>query len=266
MQSNKRQRQPGELDNKLNNQMWHLFRSCRAFDAGQEIEAERIALTLRVLLHHNPSHRSHALLAQLNLLNTMQFVDSGVRRNLLNQAITAHIIGDHKFIAGGSPADTGLVTPVIVNGIGKFIAPLRRNRFVETDFRANCIVPYREFKDWWETSFIETLSGREFSRKDIVMTMANQDGGGHVDPEIDAEFSDFCQDSHGLALGTNYDDMEPIEANIVHATIRQIAFEVMATLDDAKGTTWVETTGNIREKAQWFPQPAYMIAYRPSEQ
>lgn len=265
MQSNRRPRKAEELENIFNKQMELLFRACRSFDAGSEVEAANIAIRLRVLLHNNPKRNSHAVLAQLHLLDEMQFVDSGVRRDLLDQAITAHIIGENSFIAGGSPSDTGLVIPGVVNGRGKFIAPLKRNRFHADDFRSQSIVQSRDFDDWWTTAFIETLNGRLFSRKDIVMTMANQDGGGHVDPNIDVDFDDLCQDSHGLEYWDGNHEDGRFESNIVHASIRQIAFEVMATIDDEKGTNWVERTGNLRERAGWYPDIAYMVAYRQPE-
>lgn len=262
MSTTKRPRKPGELENRFNNQMDYLFRSCRAFDAGHENEAARIAATLRILLHQTKT--SHALLAQLNYLSRLSFVDSGVRRDLLRLALNAGQPDDGSFLIE-SPSETGLVVAGFVNGRGKFVAPLVRNQFHPQDPRHKGIVSPRTFQDWWETPFIETTGGRTFSRKNLILIMANQDGGSHVDPEIDADFSDFCQDHHevfaGLSnseinpdeLGNFFPNVEPLETNIVHASIRQVAYEVMCTVDDFFGSEWAIKTGHQTERPSIQP-------------
>ncbi|HSH86901.1 MAG TPA: hypothetical protein VK958_06580 [Methylophilus sp.] len=260
MQANRKQRAAGEIQNRFKKQMDLMIRACKAFDAGQEIEAENIVVRLRVLLHHNPSRHSHALLAQLNLLNNMAFVDSGIRRNEIESAITAGLAGTDQFIASFPPSQTGLVVPGIVNGKGKFVAPLIRARFPDGHPYAANHSATTTFADWWNTPFIETTTNHTFSRYDIIRILANQDGGAHVDPMIDIEFSDFCQDYHQISYGfgniDNLEDrrnVEPVESNIVYASIRQIAFEVMATLDDHTGSNWVSESQPANFRPQWQP-------------
>lgn len=243
MPKNDRLRKPGELEGKFKNQMNHLVNSCRAFDFGQENEAERISVTLRILLHTHG--KSQSVFTQLNLLKKLEFVDSGVRRELFNQAQNNSLKDQNLTLAGNWPSDTGLVIPGFdIKGKGKFVAPLVRNRYSVDSPIHSCIVPKRPFHDWWETPFIESSTGYTFSRKDIVMTMADQDGGAHIDPMIDANFSDFCQDYQGAEFGPDSENLSPAEANIVHASIRQIAFEVMSTLDDYLKSDWVMKTAN----------------------
>lgn len=266
MQDTRRPRKAGDLDNSLERHLKNLVRQCRSFDAGAEIEAGPIATKLRTLLHHNPGKKGfgpHSLLVQLNYRDRWQFVDSGIRRNDYNQAMLKLINDPNKIVAGSAPSDTGLVTPGIVRGQGKFIAPLMKNRFGTGHPLSYAIVPHRSFTDWWSTPFIETLNGKLFSRMNIVMTMANQEDA-HVDPEINADFDDFCQDSHGLAVGTEIENVKPFEPNIVYATIRQIAFEVMATVDENMGSDWVEKTGNLRDQWQPMLMPLAIIA-NPSQ-
>lgn len=248
----KKSRPAGELENRFENQMDYLFRSSKAFDSGQENESARIANTLRVLLHQ--TKHSHALLKQLNLVDKLNFVDSGVHRDLLNQVLNDNPEGLR--VVSQSPADTGLVTAVIVGHKATYRAPLVRNRFHPNDQRFKCIQSPKPFDDWWNTPFIETSSEKIFSRSQIVLIMANQDGGSHVDPEIDADFMDFCQDFYGIEVAVNSDnheDLKPADTNIVNATIRQIAFELMATIDDHFGTSWVLKTNQENKRVAAFP-------------
>jgi len=272
MHSNRRQRQAGELENKYNKQMQLLVRACKAFDAGQEIEAENIVVRLRVLLHHNPKRNSHALLAQLNMLNNMAFVDSGIRRSEIEAALTANLTNPNDFIASFPPSQTGLVVPGVINGKGKFVAPLVRARFPAGHPYAAGHLETTNFNDWWDTKFIETTTNHIFSRFDIVRISANQDGGAHVDPEIDANFSDFCQDYHQISYGfgdiNSLEELEknsqPLEANIVYASIRQIAFEVMASIDDHTGSNWLGMTQPKNFRAPWQQIPIPLAIFGSS--
>ena len=65
-----------ELLSALRTQIAFLRRSSAAFDAGQQDEAIRLATHVRILVHQTTS--SHALLAQLGLLESLAFVDTAI--------------------------------------------------------------------------------------------------------------------------------------------------------------------------------------------
>lgn len=77
-------------------------------------------------------------------------------------------------------------------------------------------------------------AGNTFSRRDIVLAVANQDGGAHVDPELDEDYAALSKDNtlgwHFSVGGTETEFPD----NPVPASIRQIAHEVLVTLEAAE--------------------------------
>ena len=51
--------------------------------------------------------------------------------------------------------------------------------------RRDHFAPVRE---WWTNPVMRDFEGRFFSRADLVLSVANQDGGAHVDPILDPPY------------------------------------------------------------------------------
>jgi len=233
-------RAPEELRDQLREQYGFLQRSAAAYDSGFEGEAMRLATTLRVLLYDGGSSRS--LLRQLQVKDRLRFQDTALYPSpyLVQKA--------------------GLVIIQITTGVeARHVTPLD----MLTPSRIHRPLP---FKPWWTLKVIEGSQGRTYSRGDLVLTMANQDGGAHVDPDLDADYAALRHDSlgvthisepadpvesgalndsvaFGLALqagpdGSRPDASEnlrtgtPAQGNVAGASIRQIAHEVLKTLGD----------------------------------
>lgn len=69
-----------------------------------------------------------------------------------------------------------------------------------------------------------------WSRKQLILVLANQEGGAHVDPALDARYDALAR-KNGLGWsvthgGTN----QPFNGNVVSVAVRQIAYEVIETL------------------------------------
>lgn len=148
-------------------------RSSTDFDAGWENEAKRISVALRILLHDR-GRNSQSLLGQLGYKDQMQFVDSGIRKQHIVNLLTIPENARVQIM----PEHTGLVVPAIIGNETKFVAPLLRNRFKAQVCTAMGVVPTIGFEEWWTFPFIEASNQHVYSRYDIVMTMADQDGGG----------------------------------------------------------------------------------------
>ena len=88
---------------------------------------------------------------------------------------------------------------------------------------------WREFKDWWESPVFIDNQKRTLSRRALVLTAANQDGGAHVEPGLDEVYAALSK-MNSLAWevndGTGVHAMEGPE----RAGIRQITHEVLKTL------------------------------------
>jgi hypothetical protein len=199
--SSKIPRTQDDLKRLLFEQIAFLELSADAYDRGLIGEAKRLAVTLRLLLHQTKS--SISLLGQLGLENT-SFVDTALPNEHGNVLSYGGLVS-----IGFNP----------ISGIKKYVAPL------DNAISSKSI----EFQEWWTQPVFKDAQGRQLSRRDLVLTAANQDGGAHVDPSLDERYlrlatGDFmgwyAGDAHSGKL------LERAEA----AAIRQIAHEVLRTL------------------------------------
>ncbi|MEX7479045.1 hypothetical protein AB0861_023210, partial [Acinetobacter baumannii] len=89
--------------------------------------------------------------------------------------------------------------------------------------------PGLEFSQWWDQLVIDDKSGGVFTRKNLILFMANQDGGAHVDPSLDSSYAALKRDN---SVGWVYSDgisEHPITDIELHS-VRQIAYELIETL------------------------------------
>jgi hypothetical protein len=136
----------------LQRQMQFIATSCAAFDAGQENESLRIAVALRVIFHDTGS--STSILKQLGIKETV------------------YLLSIAPEIADRVPAEAtfAMAYPVI---FGSFIRPnLEANR-------ANDLLVVAQ----WLDQRVMLNKGIWFSRNDIILKAANEDGGAHLDPQ-----------------------------------------------------------------------------------
>lgn len=199
-----------DLNNELVTQLDFLLKSCYAFDEGDYIEAKRISSILRILLKDKGS--SISLLGQLN--RKVEFysyaykVDGDIS---LQQNYLVCILGNavHEYLPN-----------FISEGIKKELLP---------------------FNDWWTQIVISDEINNEFTRENIILSMAEQDGGSHVDPSINDDYFKLTRENSQMAFyaigdfSQGFPDVFPKEAlksriPPVWHTIRQIAHEVLITM------------------------------------
>ena len=136
-----------ELKRHLAENVSFLEMSASAFDAGHVHEAKRLATTIRVIVHDTT--KSHSLLGQLGIKQTMGFLDSAYPYDPEN------LVSHH-----------GLVGLRIESGATRFWAPLsepigpQRARFAM-------------FPSWWNKVVIVDSLKAKFSRLDLVLALAN---------------------------------------------------------------------------------------------
>jgi hypothetical protein len=147
-----------DLQAHLEEQLQFLQASADAFDRGLESEAKRLAVTIRVLVHDTANSRS--LLNQLGMKEGL-FVDTAEPLDPDNYA-----------------PYSGLVA-TLGNMQGAKYVP-----FLEDVPHSPRTVP---FDDWWMAPVFVDGKRQRFSRKELVLTAANQDGGAHVDPALDIQ-------------------------------------------------------------------------------
>jgi hypothetical protein len=85
------------------------------------------------------------------------------------------------------------------------------------------------FDVWWSATILADLQRRLISRKELVLTAANQDGGVHVDPKLDRTYADLSKNnSLGWQTGSPERGWRTI-GGVERASLRQIAHEVLRT-------------------------------------
>jgi len=197
-----------ELMKHLRAQIQFMKLSAASFDNGFEDEAKRLAVVIRVLVHD--TRNSISLLTLLGKKN-IDFYDSAVpydSRNLLTyNGLTMMRISTAEGASYVAPLDDG---------------PPSRSRTRKISF-----------KIWWDGVFvIKDKYGKTLTRKDMVRSVANTDGGAHVDPNLDETYSNLTRFN---SMGWKFfrrDVKDNFRNSPALPSIRQIAHEVLKTLND----------------------------------
>lgn len=179
--------------------------SARSFDSGYEAEAKRLAVTLRVLLHDTP--QSHSLLRLLDVKKKMQFTDTAEPLNPANLLPTPGLV----------------MMKLVVGGESSYVAPLE----MLSPPRIN---PPADFEPWWNKDVTKDKDGNLWSRKSFVLTLANKEGGAHVDPDLNQMYEALVRDNGLGWRATTPDGIQPLLGSPAAAAVRQIAYEVLDTL------------------------------------
>src|SRR5581483_6640726 len=101
--------------------------------------------------------------------------------------------------------------------------------------------------DWWNVRPVYGYGSRKYTRKDLILAAANQDGGSHVDAKLQPFYEDLASGIQSLRLdGKNleYSGEPPFDRNQIQypqnlhlAMIRQFGHEIRATAHHYK---WVQ--------------------------
>jgi len=192
-----------ELQEHLNEHISFIQSSVAAFDAGFDGEAKRLAVSARVLLHDTPA--SHSLLGQLGLLNKQFYGTASPRSD--RDVLPYH----------------GLLQVGFNGGQPTYRVPL--------DDRPPPFLRWIAFADWWSEVVFDDRAGGVFSRRGLVLALANKDGGAHVDPKL---YQSYARLAKGNAMGWQVDTPEgpqPISGRVERLAMRQLAHEILSTLD-----------------------------------
>jgi len=196
-----------ELLNHLKQQIRFLINSAKSYDNGFEDEAKRLAVSIRILVYDTP--KCKCLLTQLDK-KRIGFFDTA-SPYFPNNIAANNCLTIMRF----SPKDGAT-----------FIARLDNS----PPSRANKRIP---FDEWWSNIIIgKDINQNTFTRSDLVLNVANTDGGAHVDPKLNEAYASFSRfNTLGWKVFRNglSDDFKN---NPTLPSIRQIAHEVIKTLKD----------------------------------
>ncbi len=195
-----------DLLNHLREQIAFLKASSSSFDSGFEGEAKRLAIAIRVLVYDTA--RCRALLTQLGRMNIL-FYDSAAAFDPKNLA-TSSCLTMMKLSREGA----------------EYVAPLDN------------LSPARSkdkkvsFGRWWNRNIIcKDNAGNLFTRRDLVLAVADKEGGAHIDPKLDQAYANLSRFGSlgwkAVIRGAEEDLNNPVPPGI-----RQITHEVLKTLKD----------------------------------
>lgn len=237
-------RSDSELFSRLQEQVAFLRTSTFLFDSGLEYESQRIALALRVLLHDTKKQTS--LLKNLQCKDSIQFIDTGIYPEDVAAAQKQFLVQRNleNYAMAQASGDTGLA--IVVNdrdGYPRYAAPLGYQRKLMGTISLAPQNRLHHFEEWWKTKFIKDAKFNTMCRADLILTVAEKDGGAHVDKSVERGYAQFCVEGWGgqFAPGvdlTQHDDpgaWSNYSGTVVAASIRQIAYEVLLTLENKFG-------------------------------
>jgi hypothetical protein len=217
-----------ELRQHLKDTIEALQLSANAFDNGFEGEAKRCAAAIRVLVHD--TRNSNSLLNQLGL-KTVKFFDTSVPYN-------PKTILTHSGITAINLRPEGAV----------HIAPL-------DGLPSGHIPKWVSFDEWWEGIIFVDKDKVTTSRKDLVLSIADKDGGAHVDPNLDEKYANLSR-LNSLAWRFKNETSDVALEGPEKAAIRQITHEMLKTLNpgmkeikrEVKGTMFMDAIALVEEK------------------
>jgi len=200
-----------ELKSHLKEQIEFLKRSSQAYDEGCTSEAKRLTVPLRVLLHD--THNSTSLLTHLKRKDIL-FYDTSLDYNPNNLLSTM------------GPIMTKITITKTGQKSAEFAPPLDDGP--PTRHRKGKI----SFEKWWNKIVFADRKGNKLTRRNLVLAVANKDGGAHVDHELDKDYANITRfDSLGFVFVQD-GNKRHFATHPELAGVRQISHEVLKSLKD----------------------------------
>lgn len=198
-------RNRAELVRKVQEQVEVLGILAQTFDSGKRVVGYPMATTVRVLVHETAS--SHALLAQLGELNSITFIDTSMPFNPRNLLVS------HE----------GLVMMKMTVGVDADWVPLNEIPVPPPGAEPRDV----PFNTWWNTDVMRDSQGTTWNRRRMVLTVANKEGGAHIDPHQPVDVRAIEEEN---SMGWSYQDpingSQPFSHGPLMPSIRQIAYEL----------------------------------------
>lgn len=202
----------------LNEQASFLVDSAHNYDRGNFAQAKMMSAIIRTLVKDpefpRKNNKTVSLLKQLGRKDSMKFFNTGFEA--IDPKININLVG-LVTVPSKPPSLPGNVDNI-------YLPVLDKSNQID--------VKWLDFSDWWESNIIVYQSENldiKITRKSIVLTMAEQDGGTHVDSVENVEINYLNLATATQSLFTNVDKngYESPIINLHFALVRQIAHELI---------------------------------------
>jgi len=205
----------------LYQQTFLLVDACRNYDNGNFFYAKSMSAIIRTLVKDSeaPSkskNQSISLLKSLGVKESMNFYNTGFE--VADPNMNINLVG---FVT--VPAKV----PAVNNSFDNFYLPV-----LDNSERIDC--KWLKFEDWWNSQIIVSKTDKRniiFTRKKITMSMAEQDGGVHVDAleRVDKDYRDIALSISHIFIHMGPQGEVPIEY-LQYALVRQISHELIKSI------------------------------------
>ena len=196
------------LPERLDEHMKLMTVLCESYDGGNDIIALPIATAIRVLVHDTTN--STSLLKHLGKKGG-QYLNTNCRdlREPVHLGLVRRINVGVNDGAGGEAKYWPLCD--------ERYFPIQRAHFA-----------FVSFEDWWGERVFENPRSY-LTRRDLVLAIANKDGGAHFDTEVDQRYDDFRKKwSGGSSLIGRKSGVKRGYDNIpIYPAVRQIGYELL---------------------------------------
>ena len=193
-----------DLIQDLRDQLSLLRDAAAMFDSGAELSARWLSTCIRILVHDTST--SHSLLGQVDIKEELRYIDTAdepdPESSFRSPGLTMMIL---------STDGTSAYKPLLGDG------PPTRSK------------PPLAFDRWWNTKVIKDQDSNLFGRRDLVLAVANTDGGAHVDTELGVAYASLSR-SNSVGLFVSHGGSTRSLGDPVPASIRQIAYELELTV------------------------------------
>jgi hypothetical protein len=193
------------LREKLEEQRHLLDKSIREFASGDLAEGVRLAIALRVLVHETGS--SKPLLGQLT-------------RNYLELKILDSKPTQEESVPPGTQQVVAMAVPISVKLTEKGV-------FLNPDLNVEAYATSIVGRWWTRPSLILPGLGG-FSRREIVLGLADKEGGAHVDVNLSPRYRQLL-DSKQLQMGWSKEGVSPL--NLSRFMAAQAAVQLLDCLN-----------------------------------
>lgn len=204
-------------------QMKFLIKSCKEFDDGDESEIKRVSVCLRNLL--KDKNRDVSALTHLNKKESLQYWDSSTKNG-----------GMSNFIINNMQNCTVMVMDIYMGLVIKEITGIDgtytyhfKPLLHQPNWQRNDMT---DFTNWYEQVIYHDPTGSILTRENLILSVAEQDGGNHFDLKVNNKYYQFKQ-KDSLRLTVN-GQVVVFENNPAFTSLRQIAHEFIETINQSE--------------------------------
>jgi hypothetical protein len=191
----------------LRRELGFIARSCDAFDSGVHDEAIRIAVPVRILIHETKTQTpllTHLKATNICLLSTCLDIEKKL----------------------ADPWHKGF-SPIMFNGMGRF--ELGAANPYTPKLTGGMFQSQMPAEVWWNQPIFVLDRETWVTRKDVVLTAVDKDGGAHVDASLTPKYERLVRggDLGSFVVESEQDVHEILIAGNHHVALRQIGHELL---------------------------------------